>query len=190
MMRLLYLLIIVFFLLHCRQPNKTENPFVSEIDSINQDTVSTIQIEDFDALVNRFEDPNRVNWQNPEMVFSKMGDLTGKKVADIGTGSGYFAFRLIRKGAYVIGIDIEPKFLDYIEARKSEITGELKNMLTTRLAKEDDPLLEKDEVDVVLIVNTYFFLSNRSVYLKKIREGLAPGGKLIVVDYKAGNLPV
>lgn len=190
MIRLLLTLFIIFLLNSCRQPENKEQTNINSKDSLEQIANPSVQIEDFDALVNKYEDPNRVNWQNPEIVFTKMGDLAGKTVADIGTGSGYFAFRLIRKGADVIGIDIEPKFLDYIEARKSEITGVLKDRITTRLAKEDDPLLQNGEVDYVLIVNTYFYLGDRLSYLRKVRNGLKNGGKLIVVDYKAGDLPV
>ena len=44
--------------------------------------------------------------------------LDGKTVADIGAGTGYFAFPLAKKAAKVIAIDIDQRFLDYIEQRK------------------------------------------------------------------------
>ena len=41
-----------------------------------------------------FNDSGRIAWQKPELVMSKLGDLTDKVVADIGAGTGYFTFRL------------------------------------------------------------------------------------------------
>ena len=37
---------------------------------------------------------------------------------------------------------------------------------------------------MVLIVNTYMYLSKRVDYLKRLRPGLAAGGKVIIVDFK------
>jgi len=163
--------------------------------STGSDTVSTnndtsVSLDDFDELVRKYEDPERVNWQNPDKVLDKMGNLSGKIVADVGVGTGYFAFRMVRRGAIVIGIDIEEKFLEYIDDRKSDLPGSLSENISTRLAVPDDPGLLPEEVDWVLIVNTYYILDNRLNYLEKIRQGLKPGGRLLVVDFKSGNIPV
>lgn len=187
------IIIILFFLIitGCKKNQKDHSAErVPPPDTVTQKTNNTYPVEDFDNLVKKLEDPGRVNWQNPDKVIEKMGNLEGKTVADIGVGTGYFAFRLVRRGAKVIGIDIEEKFLEYIENRKSDLPGSLSENITTRLTVPDDPNLRPNEVDWVLIVNTYYILDNRISYLKKIREGLKSGGKLIVVDYKSGDLPV
>jgi SAM-dependent methyltransferase len=187
------IIIILFFLMitGCKNSQKENSAeSVPPPDTVPQNANNTNPVEDFDNLVKKLEDPGRVNWQNPDKVIEKMGDLEGKTVADIGVGTGYFAFRLVRRGAKVIGIDIEEKFLEYIENRKSDLPGSLSENITTRLTVPDDPNLRPNEVDWVLIVNTYYILDNRISYLRKIREGLKPGGKLIVVDYKSGDLPV
>jgi SAM-dependent methyltransferase len=182
----------LFFLLiiGCRtnSDNTAEND--QTMDTVSENIDPSFSLDDFDDLVKKYEDPERVNWQNPDKVLEKMGDLTGKTVADVGVGTGYFAFRLVRRGAIVIGIDIEEKFLEYIEERKSDLPGSLPDNITTRLTVPDDPNLSPDEADWVLIVNTYYILDNRQNYLEKIRQGLKQGGKLIVVDFKSGNIPV
>ncbi|MBR9997501.1 MAG: methyltransferase domain-containing protein [Cyclobacteriaceae bacterium] len=182
----------LFFLLiiGCRtnSDNTAEND--QTMDTVSENIDPSFSLDDFDDLVKKYEDPERVNWQNPDKVLEKMGDLTGKTVADVGVGTGYFAFRLVRRGATVIGIDIEEKFLEYIEERKSDLPGSLPENITTRLTVPDDPNLSPDEADWVLIVNTYYILDNRQNYLEKIRQGLKQGGKLIVVDFKSGNIPV
>lgn len=180
------------FLLACTSTDqdKPVNEPASQTTHQDSTQLEDISIEDFESLVKNLEDPERVNWQNPQMVLDKMGDLSGKTIADIGVGTGYFAFRILREGGRVIGIDIEQKFIDYIEERKSDLPEELSENLITRLTVPDDPAIGPEEADWVLIVNTFYILNNRISYLKKIRQGLKPGGKLIVVDFKTGDMPI
>jgi len=147
--------------------------------------------ENFDILVQQYEDPTRMEWQNPDYVIEKLGNLENTVVADIGVGSGYFAFRIAEKADKVIAIDIDQRFLDYIDELKEESSDEeVDERLQTRLALEDDPLLAPQEVDLVLMVNTYHFLSSRAEYLRRVRTGLKRNGKIILVDFKMGRMPV
>ena len=61
---------------------------------------------DFKDLVAHFEDPTRAQWQKPDEVIASLGPLDGKTVADIGAGTGYFAFPIAKKAAKVMAIDI------------------------------------------------------------------------------------
>jgi ubiquinone/menaquinone biosynthesis C-methylase UbiE len=124
------------------------------------------------------------------MVISKMGNLNDLVVADIGAGTGYFALRIVKKGGTVVAIDIDQKSIDYIEERRSELSPKTANRLTTRLSHPDDPRLDANEADWVLIVNTYYFIDNRINYLKKVINGLKKNGKIMVVDYKIGDMPL
>ena len=100
-------------------------------------------------------------------------------------------FRIAEKADRVIAIDTDQRFIDYIEEEKEESSNEtVKERLQTRLSLEDDPLLAPQEVDIVLMVNTYHFLSDRPEYLRRIRSGVKRGGKIILVDFKKGEMPV
>lgn len=143
---------------------------------------------DFETLVSRFEDPARDEWQKPDTVIAMLGDLSGKTVADIGAGSGYFSFRLAEKARKVIAIDIDQRFLDYIDEKNASLPEKLP--IETRLAAEDDPRLAPNEADIAIIVNTYHHINNRPVYFGNVREKLNKGGSLIVVDYFKKELPV
>ncbi|MEM1407349.1 MAG: class I SAM-dependent methyltransferase [Bacteroidota bacterium] len=143
----------------------------------------------FNDLVKTYEDPERGVWQNPDLIIEKFGLLSGKTVADIGAGTGYFSFKLASKGADVVAIDIEEQFLDYIAERQQELVN-LSGKISTRLSVPNDPLLEEQEVDFILIVNTYHFLEERLSYLSQLRKGLKANGKIIIVDFKAGKQPV
>lgn len=147
--------------------------------------------EDFSLLLRKYEDPTREYWQNPDLVIDKLGDFKGKTVADIGVGTGYFTFKIAPGAGKVIAVDVENKFLEYIEDRKFELgNSEIAQKIETRLCKPDDPLLSPGEADIALMVNTYHFISGRVGYLKKIYNGLKEGGVLLLVDFKAGEMPV
>ncbi len=134
--------------------------------------------------VKKMEDKNRVIWQKPDAVIDILGNLEEKTVADIGSGSGFFSFRLALEAKKVIAIDIDPRALAYMDslkqANREKFTGEIE----LRLAPPGDPMLLPQETDAVLVVNTYIFIDDRIEYFKKVRNGMPSGGKLLIIDYK------
>ena len=143
---------------------------------------------DFETLLQRFEDPEREKWQKPDLVIEKLGDLSGKAIADIGAGTGYFAFRLAEKAKKVIALDIDQRFLDYIENKNTSLQKKLS--IETRLVQEDNPKLSKGEADVVIVVNTYHHINNRPSYFKNLKENLRTGAQVMVVDFKKEDIPI
>jgi SAM-dependent methyltransferase len=135
-------------------------------------------------------DPNRGAWQNPELVIRKFGDISGKIVADIGSGTGYFTIPISRVAKKVIAIDIEQRYLDYIEDRKLELPIQQADRIETRLTVENEPNLHSDEVDAVLMVNVFYYLSDREKYMQIVRNALRENGVLVLVDFKTGDMPV
>lgn len=144
---------------------------------------------DVDKMAERQDDPNRRNWQKPREVIRSLGDLSDKTVADIGAGSGYFSFRLVQTANKVIAIDIDKDAVEEIDSLKAFLPDELKSKMETRLVNSDNPMLKNEEVDVVFISNTYTEIQNRLDYLKTVKEGIKPGGKIYIVDYKKKRLP-
>lgn len=159
------------------------------------DTLSIILNEDSAMVGNTSDlssdtDLDRGSWQNPELVIRKFGDLSGQVVADIGSGTGYFTLPISRLAQKVIAIDIEQRYLDYIEDRKLELPINQADRIETRLTVENEPNLHSDEVDAVLMVNVFYYLNNREQYMQIVRDALRENGILVLVDFKPGNLPV
>ena len=144
----------------------------------------------FESLVADYEDKNRGIWQKPELVISFLGDMKGQTVADIGAGTGYFTFRLVPKAEKVIAIDIDPRFINFLDSVRVRLPEVYRDRFESRLAKYDDPLLKPEEADNVVIVNTYAYIENRVQYLQTLSKGMVPGGKLLIIDFKKNNLPV
>jgi len=135
-------------------------------------------------------EPNRGDWQNPDLIIRKMGLLSDKIVADVGSGTGYFTIPIARLAKRVIAIDIEQRYLDYIEDIKLELPADESDNIETRLTVANEPNLHADEVDVVLMVNVFYYLENRSDYMEIVRDALKDNGTLVLVDFKRGDMPV
>ena len=154
--------------------NTPRNPSKSKLDTTS-----------FEDKVESYEREDRLFWQKPDLVINRLGDLSQSTIADIGAGSGYFARRLAHKAKRVIAIDIDEQFIEFMDSIKLvELPTEVQGRFETRLATPDDPNLRDSEADVVLIVNTYMLMQNRLNYLARLKKGLKPGGKLVIVDYK------
>lgn len=142
-----------------------------------------------EELAASFDSPERAAWQRPDEVIALMGDLAGKTVMDIGSGTGYFSFRLVEAGAKVISADVDERFLGIIRDRMARqgLTGE---HIELRHVPYDSSMLQPGEVDIALIVDTYHHIGNRVDYFAEVRAGLKPGGKLMVVDFFKRDDPV
>lgn len=183
------LVIIIFlFLVACSVDNDNAQEALT---TVTVDSTKKTSGESFDLQVKKWEDPKRQTWQDPKFVIEALGDLNGLTIADIGSGTGYFTFQMAVPAKKVIAIDIEQRFLNYIEDRKSEMYDrQLAKKIETRLTTPANPSLLANEVDVVLMVNTIGYIKNREDYLVILRNGISNNGRLIIVDYKIGKMPV
>ena len=145
---------------------------------------------EIDDLVADYESHDRLIWQKPDMVINRLGDLSTQTVVDLGAGTGFFAFRIVPKAKKVIALDIDQRFVTYMDSAKLALPSELRPRFESRLVDTDDPKLKAHEANAVIIVNTYMYIQGRDAYLKKLKAGIAKGGKILIVDYKEKNIPV
>lgn len=137
-----------------------------------------------------FDDPARDAWQKPVELVTGLGIRPGSTVADIGAGTGYLNPHLSRAvGAEgrVIAIDIEQGLVDWMTERA---TREGTPNVEVRLGRPDDPGLRPAEADLVLMVDTWHHVDGRVAWARRLLEGVKPGGRLVIVDFKPGELPV
>ena len=141
-----------------------------------------------EELSRRMESPERAQWQKPDEIIEKLGDINGKTVVDLGSGTGYFTFRLIERGAHVIAADPDTRFLDYLKQRRRELSIP-SDQLVTRSIPYNSPALRSEEADMLFTVNTYQMIDNRRQYLTEVYQGLKPRGKLVIVTFKNRTTP-
>ncbi len=177
------LAVLLAFTLSCKQDSTSTAPKHSSSHTHSGKANQHMHNSSFEELVAKFEGPDRDAYQKPDKVLNQMGRLGGKKIIDIGAGTGYFSTKLAAAGAAVIAADIDQRFLDYIEERKAK-EGIPTHAIELRKVPADDPLLKAEEVDKALVVNTYHHIEDRVNYFKKVKDGLKEQGELIIVDFK------
>ena len=107
----------------------------------------------------------------------------GARVADIGAGTGLYSLMFANKvgpAGVVYAVDIEPRFLKLIGQRAADL--DVGNVVAV-LGRDTDITLPPSSVDVVFIADTYHYFSDRAGIMATVRDALAPGGRLIILDY-------
>lgn len=133
-----------------------------------------------------FEYPDRDKKLQVDRVMDLLGITTGKNVADVGAGSGWFTVRAARRvgptGA-VIAEDINPLAIESIGKRA--LKENLSNVRTV-LGAADDPRLPSGSVDAVLMLKVYHEIAHPAVFLQTLKPALREGAKVGIID-KNGN---
>lgn len=123
--------------------------------------------------------------QRPDEVVAAMGLRNGDVVADIGCGTGYFTRRLARAvgpTGSVYAVDIQPEMLERLRA--GLVKEGLSNVVAI-LGENDDPKLPAGTIAWALLVDVYHEFQNPKAMLAGLRRGLAPSGKVALVEYRA-----
>jgi predicted methyltransferase len=131
-----------------------------------------------------FDDPSRDAWQQPERVVAAMQLQPGMTVADVGAGTGYFEPHLARAvgdAGRVLALDVQPDMVRHLTERAAR--EKMANVVARQVAP-DDPGLEPQSVDRVLIVDTWHHIDGRAAYAARLRAALRPAGLVVVVDFR------
>jgi ubiquinone/menaquinone biosynthesis C-methylase UbiE len=145
--------------------------------------------EDLAHYLERLESPERAAWQKPDEVVAALHLAPGAVVADVGAGPGYFTLRLARavgSTGRVYGIDVEPRMTALLAERARE--AGLANVVPV-LAPDGDGL-PPEPVSLLLLVNAFHHFPDGPATLRRLAGSLAPGGRIALVEFHEGELPV
>jgi ubiquinone/menaquinone biosynthesis C-methylase UbiE len=145
---------------------------------------------DTQAYIAELEDPARDAYQKPEEVIAALGLRPGEVIADIGSGSGYFALRLARavgESGRVFAVDIDPDLIRHLNRRLRD--AGVRNVQTV-LVPPDDPLLPDASIDRFFFCDVWHHVGDRPRYLRLLKRMLRPGGQVVMIDFHKRALPV
>ncbi len=118
-------------------------------------------------------------WQRPTDLVAALDIERGQRVADLGAGKGYFIPYLqdaVGPGGVVFAVDVEADKTAALEERFPDAPVQV------ILGGYDDPKLPDRSVDLILVVNTYHHIDDRTAYFAKLKSDLAPGGRVAIVE--------
>jgi len=122
-----------------------------------------------------------------EQVMGLAGIKPGMSVADVGAGEGYYTVRLARvvgpKGR-VLAEDIVPDVRDQLSDR---VQRERLDNVAVKLGAADNPMLPSGSFDRLFLVHMYHEVQSPYAFLWHLRDGVKPGGLVVVVE---SNRPV
>ena len=145
---------------------------------------------DFEAYLAKLDDPERIAWQQPDQVVAALGLRPGDVACDVGAGPGYFALRIARAvgpTGRVHGVDVDPRMIALL-ARRARDAG-LPNVRPL-LTREGELGLPPEPCAVILVVNAFHHFPDRRDALARLASRLSPGGRLAIVDFHGGELPI
>lgn len=159
-------------------------PAVTAEQSVNPGINSAYDNPDVTRWRGVFERDGREIWERREDIVRQLHLRPGMRVADVGAGTGFFATMMAREvGAdgRVYAVDIAPKFVDASVQRARDngldnVVGVVNDGRGTGLAEAS--------VDLVFTSDTYHHFEYPQATLRSMYDALAPGGELVVVDFK------
>ncbi|MCC6622357.1 MAG: class I SAM-dependent methyltransferase [Deltaproteobacteria bacterium] len=135
-----------------------------------------------------FDDPERDEWQQPDLVVSRVVTRPSMRIVDLGAGTGYFTLRFARAvpDGEVIAVDLESTLLRHIDQRASK--DGLSNVRTW-LGAADDPQLDdwRGKLDRIFLCNTYHHIPDRPAYFAKLANLLTRDGRIVIVDFRPSS---
>lgn len=160
-----------------------ELPDESQTEATNR----RIFLEDFIV----FSNPMRTQWEKSDEMVKALGIKPGDKVADIGTGTGYFAFTfadLVGDKGQVFAIDIVKEYLDYVKTVLDK--NKTKNVTIVKPVNEHTVGVfdEKDRVDIAWSCNLFHYIyinyseSAIEEFMESVRGVLKKDGILYIAD--------
>jgi len=136
------------------------------------------------------ERPGRIEEERPELLLTALELKPGMTVADIGAGTGYYSWRMAQRvGARgtVYAVDIQPEMIKLLQQQMSKRgAANVKALLGTLT----DPGLPPAGIDLALMVDVYHELEYPYEMLAAIVRALKPGGRLVFVEFRAGDASV
>jgi precorrin-6B methylase 2 len=130
-----------------------------------------------------FNRPQRDEEERPELLMSALQIRPGTTVADIGSGTGYFTWRLAQQvgpQGKVYAVDVQQSMLDL--TRTAVAAHKLKNVDYV-LATDSSPRLAERSCDLVFMAYAYHEFGEPAEMMRAIRRALKPGGRVVVLEY-------
>ena len=140
-------------------------------------------LEDYILALN----PMRPSWENTEKITANLGIRPGDKIADIGCGSGFFAYKFSKmtgETGKVYALELKDEHLKTLQQFLD--TEHITNVDTIK--GREDLLQLPEKVDLMFMCSLYHIMygvvsdTDRDAYLKSLTKYLKPGGRLIIVD--------
>ena len=125
---------------------------------------------------------DRDRWQRAEELIKHLNLRPSDQVADVGCHEGYMTVKLstvVGASGKVFAVDVEQPKLDKLTTILTK-----RNITNVKAIKGDydDPKLPVNQLDAVIILDTYHEMDDHDKILQHIKSSLKPGGRLVLCE--------
>ena len=127
---------------------------------------------------------SRMQEEQTAVAIRKLPLNSSSVVADVGAGSGFYAFRIAKRvpEGKVYAVEIQDDAITYL--KEKSIALKLNNIEVVKGALKE-PNLPENAIDLIIMVDVYHELEYPKEYLEGVKKALKPGGRLLLLEYKA-----
>lgn len=122
----------------------------------------------------------------PQKILAQFHIDPGMKIADMGAGTGFYAFlisELVGPSGKVYAFDVVKDLLSKL--KNDALAKNLNNIevVWCDLDEIDGTTLQNNIIDRVVITNTLFQMEKKDNFIKEAYRILKPNGKMLLVDW-------
>ncbi|MFA7169237.1 MAG: class I SAM-dependent methyltransferase [Candidatus Paceibacterota bacterium] len=129
-------------------------------------------------------------FMNQDDIIRQIGIKSGMVIADLGCGAGYFTIpmaRIMKNTGKVYAVDVLSAALESVMSQ-----AKLYGLLNVEVIRANVEVLEATKIadkksDLVVLANILFQCSNQDALFVQAKRILAPGGRILVIDWIPNN---
>ncbi len=110
------------------------------------------------------------------LVLEFVGDVSGRRVLDVGCGDGALAIELAKGGATVVGVDASDAMIEAARGRAARHRAEV----DFRTAAAQRLPFPAERFDIVVAVTILCFVADAGPVFREMARVLRPGGRLVI----------
>lgn len=127
---------------------------------------------------------------DPDRIIEEFGIVEGMRIADFGSGGGYFTISLAEKvGSHgkIYALDILEGSLDSVRAKAKVHNLDNIETIRTNLEIIGSSSLPDNSQDIALLANILFQSNKKSDIIREAKRTLRREGRIIIIDWSKGT---
>jgi len=111
-----------------------------------------------------------------QLILELVGNVSGRRILDVGCGDGELAVELTTRGAVVTGIDASAEMIEAARGRARRENVDV----TFQVAEAGNLSFPAEQFDVVTAITVLCFVEDAVPAFQEVERMLRPGGRLVI----------